>query len=417
MQISKSVFIYPLAVFAIHLTACQGSDSPVDHGNTPKEQRLTEEQRQALVPNALFVAVYNGDLAKTESVARNSPELLKSFNTEFGETPLAMALRLEMEKIAEVLLPLTPDDELTLVNARKESYVFLAARAGYAKIIREIGSRGYENSIRYNFNNWDLTDELGRKALFVARDRNIAKALQDQYYRGVLKYPWKSFFQVVDQKNRSFLHWAAAENRRDVIAWAVEAICKNDPAPGDGFFKSALRVINEGHNRLRFWTDGTEGWVALPGDLYLNRKDDEGRTALHYAAESLSLEAIHSLQSCHLTNPITKDKGGNTYLHVYLAALDKRAPALNEAQVNGLAPMVNYENKMQAWWNRRNYMILDEVNLEGRTPAHVAATLNDPRPFAILQSIRNISTVDRTGLTPERLRERILLERREAPRK
>jgi len=412
MKNKKSRIVALSAVFILLSVGCRGSDSPIDTTTVPKENRLTGKQREELVPNPLFIAVFNSEAGKVNEVLRKSPELLRSTNIEFGETPFGMALRLEQEQIAGELLAQMSLEDLYALNNAKESYVFLAARAGYARLIRAMADRLFYSLgtlSRFDFSTLDQRDSLGRTALFVARDRNTALALQDQMYRGFLMHPWWSFFQVLDEEHRSFLHWAAIENRRDIIEWAAEALCKNEATMDEGWIAWAGRHLNDVHNFLRFQTGDL---TYLPGDQIVNRTDKTGRTALHYAADRLSVEAIRSLQSCALLDPFVKDKEGNTYLHLYLNALEKRATTLPQNLIDMILPMANFESGIQALYYKR-LAILDVANNEGRVPQHIAALLNDGRPFQILRSLRNVTTPDKSGLSPERLRERVLQQRSE----
>jgi ankyrin repeat protein len=356
----------------------------------------------SLIPNPLFEAVFNEDIVGVLTHATQQPLLLDSRNNEWDETPLGMALRMAFPREATALIPHMSYRSLYDANKDGESYIALAARIGAVPVIRQISDRAFMNLGAFQdfeFADLDQPDQLGRRALFLAKDRRVAEILEEQYYRGFLEMPYWKFLQHLDDHGRSFLHWAGAEDRSDVVLWATTKLCHNDHTDGEGFIAGALRLGRKATTFLTYQTID----IGLPTDLIVNRQDNDGRTALHATAGALALRSLNSLYQCAWLNPLLQDNQGDTFVHAFLRALDSRRPDFPNDIYEAFLGMLNYQNRVQPMYTRANELLFIE-NGEGQTIAHLAATLADPFFFEAAQSRQIIEAPDRQGMTPEKLR-------------
>jgi ankyrin repeat protein len=316
-----------LGVIALFTLVGCGSASE-DFGSTePTPDRsleLTPQQRADRLPNALFHAVWNNNAAEIEK-AGSIPELTTAMNDE-GDTPLGMALRMGHRASAEHLLRLTVTSmqDLKHLNKAQESYVFLAARSGFADLITMMAD-AYFNSLgrmlTYEFSDLDQPNAKGQRALFVAANRRVVEALEVQYYRGTMTYPFWKFTLQTDEKERTFLHQAAADGRDDVILWAADRFCSAGSwEKSDSFWKYIPGTLAT--YLWRSLQTHVVGDFNSPFDLVFNRPDNDYLTPLHVAVEQKRWGALRALSHCRWVDFDLKDSHGDTPLHSFLKTLN-----------------------------------------------------------------------------------------------
>jgi ankyrin repeat protein len=171
---------------------------------------------------------------------------------------------------------------------------------------------------------FDQPDALGRYAHFHARDLATFRVFERLHLAREVN-PIRVSHHSVDHAGRTYLHWAAKENRTQVVAHTVVSRCQLPDSDGsnvDKFFQDVLNLIRTSGRFLALQVGDLRSFWAL----IVNRKDVMGRTALHWAAERQSLEALDELLKCGWLMPNQKDLQGNTALHLFLIALDPERP-------------------------------------------------------------------------------------------
>jgi ankyrin repeat protein len=362
-------------------------------------------ERAALVPNALFAAVYDNSLADTRALSLNQPALLDEQDKN-GDTPLAIALRLGYREIAQQLLSRTPAEHLTHQNHEGESYVFLAAATNQAELIQTMADAAYGalgSLQRYHFFDLDLANRAGQRALFVAADRVVAETLERQYYRGLLQYPWWRFMMKTDHNRRTFLHTAAAAGRADLLAWAGERLCSNSSWQDSQhfFFHYPAEVLSVVVHGLQTYF----GELGLWTDVLVNRQDDNGDTALHAAVAARQWSSMRALASCQWLDYDLKNHRGELALHTLLRALsghDLPAAAADRQAFDFLLAQDTHLRKVVKTPTDR----INARDVDGNSTLHLAARLNDPYFYQELARRGDVYAVNQQGVTPQSLFQR-----------
>lgn len=377
-------------------------EKQVDYPSSPqRESRMTAKERAEQLPNSLFVAVLNEDVNQIDEILRTEPGLLGEKNIEFGETPLGFAIRKNHQSIALRLLQAMPRSEHFVVNNNGESYVLQAARSGHSLVIQELARQLFDatpSTSSYVFAELDVPDLQGRVAHFVAKNSMIIELLYNEYHRNTLRF-WRSFYNLTDNKSRSFLHWAAVENRHQVITWAAGRYCHPVNHAENSYWNSFKRQLLSLGRSVAFQIGDITGNV----DVFFNREDDDGRTALHLAAETQRLAALDALMSCPWLNPEATDELGNTALHLFLKNLDVRNSNHTEQVKSVFRRLVSFTNcQLIRCYGKES--LLEKTNQDLDAPAHFAARLADPSFYDHLQEIRMIMLPNSSNQTPVQIR-------------
>jgi ankyrin repeat protein len=365
---------------------------------------ISPEERARLLPNALFVAVWNDSADQASRLVAENPSLLQNSNAE-GDTPLGMALSRGFSDVTRPLLKATTVDSLFHANVAGESYVFLAARSGFTEAIRGLVDLYYDSLggfERYRFAKLDFPNALGQRALFAAADRQVVEALEAQYYRGALNYPYRSFTLLLDKKGDTFLHAAAREGRSDVILWAAEKICRRGDwqnsehvwlrAPSR-FFSRLLREAE---------TYTYVGDLNLPTPALFNRQNVEGRTPLHEAATHRQWDALRALADCPWLDYDLPDSAGDIPLQSLLAALNPYLASIDAPTKDAFGFLLAQNTQSRRW----NLSEVDRVNWadnKGNNSLHLAARLADPYFYNVLAAVGDTKAPNKDGALPESL--------------
>jgi ankyrin repeat protein len=377
---------------------------------TPDRQmEMPAEKRAQLLPTTLFAAVLNNSLPAARAILERAPEELDAENEE-GNTPLGFALTLGLKDMTALLLTATPPAQLTHVNKAGESYVFLAARAGFHEAILWLGGT-YGNTlglpVMYSFATLDPDTQTRQRALFVAANRQVAEALESQYQKdagGVVKFWLWDFVLRTDTEERNFLHAAAADGRSDVVLWASERLCAvNDVSAPDE--NAVLHSIGWGWDR--FWRGvetytGFDNWLNEPTAQLFNRQDLHGLTPLHTAIQHRQWKTVRALASCHWLDYGLENTHHDLPLHMFLETINPAVPRLDDETRDTFAFLMRQEPQMRRWIQS----VADRVNwrnADGDTALHLAARLADPFFYTALKNYGDVYLLDADGVTAENL--------------
>lgn len=375
------------AACALILASCGSAREDFAPANARPDRsvELTPQERIDLLVNELFHAVYNNLPEESARLAASNPALLRDRNAE-GDTALGFALARGLRTPALRLLEITSVGDLFHLNSKGESYIYLAARAGFAGAITAMADK-YYNSLGtgedYEFSDLDQETPEGRRALFVAADRLVAEALEVQYHRGLTEVAGMNFTLQTDNHSHTFLHAAAADGRDDVILWAAEDLCganswETDPSAWYRIPGKVFGVLTSG----------------LPSDVMFNRYDEDYQTALHAAINNRRWSSVRAIAHCRWVNYDAADAQGNTALHAFLKALNPFRPQQDEEVRATFAFLLEKNTKL-------SFTTTDEragyINVEGDTPLHLAAKMADPYFYTALAKYGDVNALNAKG--------------------
>lgn len=401
----KSLKYFLLFVGTCLLVSCASEKEDFAAPSTPTQDKVAEipaADRSKVLPNELFVAVWNQSLEQVSAAIKTDRGLLKGENAD-GNTALGLALSLGYRTITQRLLQETPASDLGHLNHKSESYFFLASRAGFQEAITWMAD-SYYSSLgflqNYEISDLDVPNSEGQTAIFVAANRQVVEALQAQYYRGLLEMPFWGFTMHTDLQNQTFLHTAARDGRVDVINWAADRICAPGYLEKDSYWLvgDVVKVLTTGMRASQ--TFGPD--QGSPLDLLFNRANNDGQTALHVAVSHRRWDSARALAHCRWLDFDWPDGQGDLPLQTFLKSLNPFL-AIHDQETRDtfdfLTSQVTEVRKL-TWGpvNRVNY-----VNNEGNTALHLAASLADPYFFNQLSRLGDIYSTNRAGETAENI--------------
>lgn len=406
MRLSLSL----IALFCFSIFS--GCSRPTDDFNLSKGtsardrvSRMSAEERQKTAPNLLFQKVLEGDVEGVRNVVKATPSLLASRNEVDENTALGLALILREKEIASHLIDELSFEHYQDQNGKGESYVFLAAKAGYHDLILKLADRYYNNHgglDRFHFSDLDLENNLGQRALHVAADRITADVLWNQYYRATLGAPYWQFTLKIDDLGQSFLHTAAADGRTDVLLWGSQQFC------------SPSRWETEGHWYTRYpYTAASRAgkvvqtYISDVGAYFatlFNRQDNEGNTALHRAIAKRNIHSIRALAQCRWLDYYLANNEGNIPLQASLLQLPIEEQKISAPEREAFDFIFGKTTKLRRWITPYSEY-LNHPNQLGQTSLHLAAQLADPSFFEALAKDGNIYAKDKHEHTPLELYE------------
>ncbi|NQZ01356.1 MAG: hypothetical protein HRT45_11900 [Bdellovibrionales bacterium] len=363
------------------MVACEAPDEFSSGEARGDSGRLTQLDLEELTPNALFLAVYNDDLAEVKTIVAERSDLLSTLNTRHGELPLAMAIREKRKEIAEFLVSVQPVESFESTNKYGESVILLVARNGWHRMVFEIGKNAYFskrwNEI-YSFRALDIPNNQGQRAMSYARDSKTMDALKEEYKRGVgdVVAPFYSTYHS-DNLGNLFLHQAAKDGRIDVIRWSLSEACEKN------FAERAENGIVSGFSRGATWLGRyAREWVQYPH--WVNWENQEGKTPLHVAIEAGQYEASRALLSCRWSDPLIQDDLDQSPLHVLLHKVDQRQARVSPSVLRLVRLLAAYDASLRPFTTQAS--LLDLVDNHGDSALHMAARLADPEVFQLLKA-------------------------------
>lgn len=401
----KPQYLFTVCFVSLALVGCADPDTFQDTGRKDRVARMTPQERAALAPNELFMAVLDSDVTKVKDLSESSPQLMDARNEKDGNTALGLAIELREIEIANWLLKKTSLSSFLEGNLRGESYVFLASRAGESSMIQAIANAYYQSRgllQGYDFGDLDFLNNSGQRALHVAKDRRVIQSLETEYYRGIADFPFWKFTMLEDSNHQTFLHAAVKDLRMDVVRWGVENLCGlNSWEKGGGVIYG-----NAGY----LWTRVRRGFQTYIGGMGLglgqrfNVQDADGKTPIHLAAEKRNLEIVQAVSSCEWIDFYLADNAGNLPLQSFLSTLDSHRVQFSEEDYKIFNFLLQKRSQMRAWLNSQSDYV-DSQNLAGESSLHMAAGLSDPYFYEKLSEIGNVELQDQKGRRPFEIRE------------
>ena len=353
-----------------------GSDSTSEEDPNPM-RGMTPEDIKKRVTNQVFEGVFEGKSPKemNKLISEQGSQLF--IPNELGDTPLGEAIKLKQEGTALSLLKhYQCDKRIVHRNNKGESYVYLAAQAGYQSIISDIAEicfkrqKGVWDGEDYEFSKLDPETHKGNKALHVAANSLIAQTLIVEYTQGDFEVanPWDYYFHT-NKKEQTFLHTAIEDGRMDIVRWIVEEECK------EGDWEKAKWVGWAVTLGKKIWSAVQNQTVSI-AEL-INSQDIDDNAPIHLAAKTRNIEAIRTLFHCRWTDFASTNTDEDIPLQVFLKNLDPSVSSYS-VHIRGIFSLLSVSETMVNTWFTDTSTFVDHQNNKGDSSLHIAAGLADP---------------------------------------
>ena len=354
---------------AVFLLSCQENSSP---SLIQRSEVMTEEQRQALLPNELFTAVADKKSEQElKQILSQSGYYLFTKN-DSGDTALGTAIQFQNQTAALLLAEQLSPEHYLHQNLKGEGYIYLAAQQAYVELIQLLGSRFYESKSSlfedYEFSDLDMQTKSGERALHTAKNYLTAAALENEYWRGTLEFPYRKFQFQQNNQGQTFLHTAVRDQNSDLLRWGVRKNCRSkqewDQRASYKKFLSYLWRVTQSYGRF----------VNLDWDNLINTTDHQQLSPLNLSAKNLFLEGIQILSTCQWLNYLLKDEKGNTALQNLLLALDPLKPEQDSDIRSAFNLLIEGQTRL-SWALKSDH--INSVNQAGNNSVHISANLAD----------------------------------------
>ena len=354
----------------LYLTAgCQNQLG--DQLNILKSESLSPEERLALLPNALFLAVMDqaGEQKLREIIDANGEYLLET--NDNGDTPLGLAIQFYQLDSALFLAKQLDPNYYQHQNNQGESYLYLASQKGFVDLIQFLSNqffiRGLDSGVFYDFLQLDLKTKEGERALHVAKNSAVAETLKEKAGKGgLLGRPFRRFIFLQNNKGQTFLHTAVRDKNDDLLRWGLEQQCS-----------SHKNLSGLGSVAVYTW-EGIQKFgkiLWLDWDNLINTQDNKGLTALNFSANIQNLSALEILSSCPWNDYRLPDQEGNIPLQNFLLSLDPLKEKQDQKVKDQFLTLMQSEPLLSL--SRGIAETIDLPNNQGDTSLHIAARLND----------------------------------------
>lgn len=374
-----------LALLAlVWLAACGDPQTKSGQEGTQDKKlaRLSPEERKRVAPNSMFEAVYEGELKLTQELLIAQPELLSTVNEESGDRPLAVAIRLQETEIGAQLAAHIPPQDLFYQNQDGEGYLFLASKYGQVAVIDVLADRYWSDvSDRYwgDFEEIDMPNLKGQRALHVAADANVAERLKYYWRKAYVKMPYQKMARATDINGQSFLHTAAADGRISVLEWGKSRFCKAPHAHSEdeGWWDKIKGWVGYGLRVMQVYAPGRseDDWIKVKLRNHFNWIDMEDQSPLHEAVESKNKDAVISILGCEWVDPQIKDQNGLTPLALHISNLPSSEAQTTKEDKVIFERLAHHRQKGRLWRSTPSY--LNQQDKVGETALHKAALLAD----------------------------------------
>ena len=381
----------------VSLLSCEGSEGHFNYFYS-RSSSLSPEERQALLPNKLFIALADqkkeGELQK---IVNQNGQYLYALN-ENQDTPLGVAVKFYNLKGALFVASQMNPESYLHQNLQGEGYLYLASQKGYVGLIQLLAHRFYESQqellLDYEFSELDMRTHKGERALHVARNHATAEALEYEYWRGTLEVPLRKFQYLQNDKEQTFLHTAVRDQNSNLLRWGLDQICSSQKEWEDSAFY--YRWLGLAWRSIQSY--GKAVW--LDWDDIINTQDDQGRTAINFSAQNLFLEGIRILSSCQWTDYLLSDDKGNIPLQNFLLALDPLKQEYEQEVREVFVLLV--ESRTRLTWSGLSEHV-NSSNEEGNSSLHISARLADTFFYNRLKQYGDIEQKNLKGQTPREI--------------
>ena len=383
--------------FLCSLLSCQGSEDSLNYLRS-RSDSFSAEERQALFPNELFIALVNQHSEQDlQKIIDQNGHYLLSLNDN-KDTPLAVAIKFYNQKGALFVVKQLSPEHYLHQNLQEEGYLYLASQKGYVNLIQLLANRFYESRREilsdYEFSDLDMKTNEGERALHVAKNYMVAEALENEYWRGSLEFPFRKFQYLQNHKGQSFLHTAVRDQNSDLLRWGMKQSCVSKEEWKDQAFYYKYPSL--------FWkVFQTYGkYVGLDWDDIINTQDNEGLTAINFSAKNMFIEGILILSSCQWTDYLLPDNKGNISLQSFLLTLDPLKPNHSERIYETFTLLMEKQTRLR--WS----VIPDHINFlnkESESSLHIAAQLADSFFYESLKKYGDIEQENHQGQTPREI--------------
>ena len=395
----KQYFKFKLSQFiicwSVFLISCQNNPSAY---LISKSKTMTAEERQALLPNELFIAVADRqNTEKLQKILDKNGYYLFTNNSD-GDTALGAAIKFHNPTGALFLAEQLSPSHYLHTNFKGEGYLYLASQKGYVELIQLLSNRFYESKSNwfddYEFSDLDMKTESGERALHVANDYLTAEALEYEYWRGVLEFPYRKFQLLQNNAGQTFLHTAARDQNSDLLRWGVRNNCLSkqewEQKAGYEKFLSYLwkGIQRHGHSIKLDWSN------------LVNIPDNQQLSPLNLSAKNLFLEGIQVLSTCQWINYLLEDEKGNTALQNLLLSLDPLKSKQDKDIKISFSLLM--EGKTRLSWALKSDHI-NSVNHKGNSSLHISAHLADPFFYNELKKYGSIEQENAEGKTAKEI--------------
>ncbi|KFM71008.1 Inversin, partial [Stegodyphus mimosarum] len=338
----------------------------------------------------MHVAAASGNKPLLKKIIKILPLKLLETKDDLGRTPLILCILNNKYECATVLLKAG----VQVDNCDNAGWTALhkaisLGRHRFVKLLLAYGS------------SWQQRNFLGLTPLHLAAAYPSTKCLSL-----ILKYVKRGETDIQDSKKKTALHWSAIRSNPDHIKLLLAHganICIPDEQGKTPLHWAAMNLLPRALNCVKLL-------LAKQRNL-VNWQDYGGRSALHLATATGSIEIVHYLASREDCDIDILDNAFCTPLHwaAKKGLVEKVSILLNKgashlsADGSGATPLhyAAYKNnaKIVEMFLSRIY-IDDEEDLEGRTAfIWAAATQADEAVKVMAASNANINHADKNGMT------------------
>ena len=393
------LFLTTLFLISCGETGLHNLPSHLD--NPPPSQQMDPEERALIVTNDLFAAIIDHQSQETiEAILSTPGQSLLSLNKK-GDTPLGVAIQFRRQDLALFFLEKLHCKDLYHQNEKGESYIYLAAHYGYHELIHQIANKCYERKktwtslYDYEFSDLDPKTLEGERAVHTAQNFTVMEALKDEYWRGMMEYPWRTFYKK-NNNGETFFHTAAGEGRASVLEWGVQTFChENSWEQSEHLYQSIPTDVG----RYTWHIAQTYLIPFVYVTQLINFRDGEENTALHSAAKSHNLEVIQLISSCRWTDYNLENSLGNNALQEFLKSLDPTIKNHNEEIKDILIFLTKQKTHLKPWSHMGGQV--NHQNEEGDSALHLAAHMADEFFYNHLKDFGDIYLPNKQGQIPK----------------
>lgn len=409
---------------AFFIASCSGTSNESDSvrmiepAGSEVCHRMNEAEALTYAPTDLFKAIYCNDQELFNEAFSSLTFRFDQKNEAEGDTPLAVAIKLNRENMVLPLISRAELAELEIKNHRGRSFVSLLAEYDMLEEFDVVVDKFRDQRsmardiLSYDFHKIDFDDDFGRNAAHYALSAAMMDRLRQNWRRSFTDIgaanPLHRFYYSYDQDENLFLHSAARDQRVYVINWYVDNYCTTNERREDesGLFGG----INFFGRQARYAIqDMSVNWEITQNlGALINISNLHGDTPLHIAARLGNSESLRFLLACPQVDPSIENDQGRSPIAELLKNIDPFQEEIHESFKDSFNLLL--ERADPVWWsvmrgnNFRNMMA--ETDGEQMTAVHYAARLADPYFFNKIPDFAKQAVLNEFNTTAEELRRR-----------